>query len=115
LHTVLVVDDEALIRIAVADILTDAGIEVCEASGGDQAIQILQSRADIDLLFTDVRMPGMSGVELAKRAAALRPNLKIVLTTGYAGFENTDGYPVIRKPWDMQQILALLDSAGQPN
>src|SRR5207237_1133892 len=79
-----------------------------EAANGDQALAMLAAHADIDLLFTDVRMPGMSGVELATIASERWPALRVVLTSGYLGHENPKGFRVVTKPWEAKQLVALL-------
>jgi CheY-like chemotaxis protein len=111
---VLIVDDEALIRLAVAEILREAGATVHLAANGQQALDILTEHPEIDLLFTDVLMPGMSGVELANRAIERCPALRVVLTTGYIGDEDTSRYPVLRKPWDANELVTLLTSDPPP-
>ena len=70
---VLVVDDEALVRMMAVDLFEDLGFEVLDAHGGDAALAVLEARPDVSLLFTDCRMPGMTGPELAAIAAARWP------------------------------------------
>lgn len=108
---VLVVDDEALVRMLAVDLFEEAGCEVIEAADGVEALERLEARPDISLLFTDCRMPRMSGPELAKTAAGSRPDLQIVLVTGYHGLDSVS-WPVIWKPYDSREISRLL---GQPN
>jgi CheY-like chemotaxis protein len=80
---VLVVDDEDGVRQFVASVLQEAAFDAVEADGGRAALQRLESGAEFDLLLTDVRMPGMDGFELARRARALRPELRVLFMTGY--------------------------------
>ncbi|MDP9840637.1 PAS domain S-box-containing protein [Neorhizobium huautlense] len=82
--TILAVDDDALVLMNTAAMLEDLGHRVLEASSGQQALRILENGERVDLLVTDQAMPGMTGVELAKLAKALQPNLSVVLATGYA-------------------------------
>src|SRR3954462_5192003 len=77
---VLVVDDVPQVRATAVSIMEDLGCEVFDAYNGHQALKLLQAHPEIELLFADVRMPGMSGTELAEAAQRLRPDLKIALT-----------------------------------
>ena len=104
---ILVVDDEPLVRLTVRAVLEDCGATVLEAANGVAALTLLEQDRDIDFLFTDIRMPGMNGVELAAAASALRPDLAIALTTGYS--EQAPGcYPLLRKPWLSDDLVRLL-------
>ena len=82
-ETVLVVEDRAQVRRTTADALQELGYRVIEAADGDKALQQLATQPQIDLLFTDIMMPGMTGRQLADRATAERPDLKVLYTTGY--------------------------------
>lgn len=84
-HTILVIDDEALIRMLVVDTLQELGYETLEAGDGPQGMRLLRSDARIDLLVTDVGLPnGMNGRQVADAARELRPGLKVMFMTGYA-------------------------------
>lgn len=96
-----------MVREAVAEVLRDAGAEVLEARSGSQALELLLS-AEVDVLFSDVRMPEMDGVELARQARIARPALRIVLTTAWLGQIDTNGWKVIMKPWDAAELLRIL-------
>src|SRR3954463_719864 len=78
---VLVVDDVPRVRAAAVNIMEDLGCEVFDAYNGHQALNLLRDHPKIQVLFADVRMPGMSGTELAEAAQHLRPDLRIVLTS----------------------------------
>ncbi|MDH7638172.1 CHASE3 domain-containing protein [Sphingomonas oryzagri] len=80
---ILVVEDEAQVRHMTVDALRELGYTVVQAGDGNQALEQLALQPRIDLLFTDIVMPGMTGRELADRASRERPNLKILYTTGY--------------------------------
>ena len=83
--TILVVEDDDDVRQLSVDALNDLGYVVLEASDGPNALRILTARADIDLLFTDVVLPGgLTGAQLAAQALGMRPDLKVLFTTGYA-------------------------------
>ena len=82
---VLLVEDESLIRLVTADYLRDEGFEVVEARDGDEAARLLDTLDGFDVLFTDVRMPGMlDGVEVAVRARQRHPELPVLVVSGYA-------------------------------
>lgn len=80
--TILVVEDEVLIRLMIADALREQGFSVVEASNGDEALTVLQSSLPVDLLLTDIRMPSkMDGLVLARVARAARPDLKLIIAS----------------------------------
>lgn len=80
---ILVAEDDMQVRPMTVSMLTELGYQVLEAGNGAEAMTVLEARDDVTLLFTDIVMPGMTGRELADRAVALRPALKILFTTGY--------------------------------
>jgi CheY-like chemotaxis protein len=109
--TVLIVDDEPTLRDLVAESLTDRGYAVLSAADGPAAMRILQSAAQIDLLVTDVGLPGgMNGRQLADAARVARPALRVLFITGYA--ESTVlshgdlpiGMAVLTKPFAMEAL-----------
>ena len=80
---VLVVEDEVLVRMAVADELREAGLIVIEAKNADKALQVIESGTAVDLIFSDVQMPGsMDGAELAWRVMKSHPEILVILTSG---------------------------------
>jgi len=82
---VLVVEDEVLIRLAVADALRSAGLDVIEAATGDEALAVLGSSATVDLVFTDIQMPGSTdGLALAQIVRQTRPTLRVIVASGNA-------------------------------
>ncbi len=83
-ETVLVVEDEPGVRDMSVDALRELGYAVVEAEGPRQALRLLEAQPQIDLIFTDIVMPDMDGRELADAARAMRPDIKVVYTTGYA-------------------------------
>ena len=83
LLTILVVEDDSAVRDLVIRILSENGFGVLTANSAYDALAILRTRS-VDLLFTDIIMPGIDGVELAKEARRLRPGLKVMFATGYA-------------------------------
>jgi signal transduction histidine kinase/CheY-like chemotaxis protein len=112
--TVLVVDDEATIRTLAAEVLTGAGYHVIEARDGLSGLSVLESNVNIDLLVTDVGMPGMNGKEMADRARHMRPQLDVLYITGYAekaifGDGNIDtGAHLLTKPFAIDDLLACV-------
>ena len=119
---ILVVEDNTEVRETVIRQLHDLGYETLEASGGKEAVTILKSDARVDLLFSDVVMPGgMDGTQLAEEAARLRPNLKILLTSGFARASIQDGAAstylknLLSKPYRKtelaERLRATLDAA----
>src|SRR5262249_34694575 len=119
-ETVLLVEDEQAVRCAAADFLRMRGYDVIEAGDGQQALAAAQKRGDkIDLLITDVVMPNLSGGELGKELRNLRPDIKILFVSGYAGQTVLDHNVVnletnfLQKPYSLKQLAqrvrALLD------
>ena len=105
---VLVVDDEPLLLMNAVEMFEDMGFEVLEADRGDAALAILEQRPDVSLLFTDCRMPGMTGPELAELATRLRPELRVVLVSGYVHVRPA-GWPLIPKPYqaaDLERVVS---------
>jgi CheY-like chemotaxis protein len=101
-ETVLVVDDEATVRMLVSDVLGDLGYVVIEAADGVSGLKVLRSDAKIDLLVTDVGLPGgMNGRQMADAARQVRPDLKALFITGYA--ENAVVGNGLLEPW--MQVL----------
>ncbi|MBV8682104.1 MAG: response regulator [Caulobacteraceae bacterium] len=81
--TVLVVEDEGLVRLDAAESLRDAGFEVVEASDGREALEAMERRDDIGVVFTDIDMPGgIDGLELARRVRRVHPRTRLILTSG---------------------------------
>ena len=82
-HSVLVVEDEPLVRLVAADIIEELGIKPYEAGDADEALFQLAAHPDIDVLFTDVDMPGgMDGIALAERVHRFKPEIGIIVTSG---------------------------------
>jgi PAS domain S-box-containing protein len=110
-ETVLVIDDEEPIRMLISDVLEEAGYRVLEAHDGPSGLKLLQSETRIDLLITDVGLPGgFNGRQVADAARQTRPDLKVLFVTGYAenavvGNGHLDpGMQVITKPFQMTAL-----------
>jgi len=112
--TVLVVEDEILIRMTAVDIITDAGYEVIEAANADEAIQILESRTDIRFIFTDIDMPGsMDGLKLAHAVRHRWPPVKIIVTSGHRHPCQDDlpqGGLFLNKPYSSSDVCRMLEA-----
>lgn len=109
---VLIVEDELLLRMDAADMIRAAGFEVIEAADADQAIEILEARRDVTVVFTDIQMPGsMDGLKLARAVRGRWPPIKIVATSGHIGVHETDlpeGGRFLAKPYSSREITGVL-------
>jgi DNA-binding NtrC family response regulator len=104
--TVLLVEDEVLIRLMVADELRDQGLQVLEASNAEEALSILDSSLPVHLLFTDVRMPGrMDGFALAKLAHAKNPQLKLIIGSSHQPEDSPPVDAFLCKPYDLDRMI----------
>jgi CheY-like chemotaxis protein len=114
-ETVLVVDDEPIVRMLASEVLEDLGYTAIEAADGATGLKVPQSETRIDLLITDVGLPGgMNGRQLADAGRALRPGLRVLFITGYA--ENAaignghlePGMHVLTKPFAMEALASRI-------
>jgi CheY-like chemotaxis protein len=109
---VLVVDDEALLRMLATDYFEDAGFEVVEAANGREAIDVLEARPDIDAVFTDVQMPGTpDGIGLAKHVREVCCHCAIVVVSGRVHCRDVDlapGAKFVPKPYDGSAVVSLV-------
>ena len=108
---ILLVDDEPTSRHLMATLLTDMGYAVASAASGDEAIEFLRSKEACHVLMSDVVMPGMSGVELARRSREARPDLPTVLVTGKAEGWRTaleEGALAMSKPVNRERLANVL-------
>jgi CheY-like chemotaxis protein len=109
--SILVVKDDADVREVTVAMLEILGYRALVVGNAPEALTVLRSPEDIDLLFTDLVMPlGMSGLELARQAVAIRPGLKVLLTSGYAGLQGPAGdeFPLLPKPFRPNELGAVL-------
>jgi len=120
---ILVVEDSVLIRMSAVDLVESAGYEALQANDADEAIRIMESRSDIDLVFTDVEMPGtMDGIKLAHYIRNRWPPVRLIVASGKAILEESgllEGSRFFAKPYDdhaitdaMARMLASED--GRP-
>ena len=113
-QTVLVVDDEPSVRLLVTDVLQELGYAAIEAADGPSGLRVLQSDIRVDLLVTDVGLPGMNGRQLADAARVHRRDLKVLFITGYAEgaavreFAMDAGMQVMTKPFGMEALATRI-------
>lgn len=108
---VLVVEDEMLVRLSVAEELEDAGYHVIEAADGQAALAVLHGDDRIDVVFTDIRMPGgIDGWDLAERARTIRPDIPVIYATGFSGddLRLVPGARFLKKPYRIGDILSAI-------
>lgn len=110
---ILMVDDDPLVLAATTSMLEDLGHTAQVAASGEEAMALLRQHDGFDLLLTDHLMPGMSGVQLAARARTLRPELPILLASGFAELDDLAGtqWPRLRKPYGLGDLAAALAAA----
>jgi CheY-like chemotaxis protein len=120
LETILLAEDEEIVRKLVMELLRRAGYQVLSAENGQLALEAARSHAEpIHLLISDVAMPAMTGLELARQIGLLHPKIKILLISGYSDpasvedLQQQPGFAYLRKPFTpqtlLQQTRALLD------
>jgi len=114
--TILLVDDEDIVRTGTAEMIRDLGHKVIEADGGAEALALLENGPAPDIVVTDYKMPRMDGAELSRRLQASRPGLPILMITGYTG--TTDEVlhlPRLAKPFGRAEIGAALAAVVAPD
>ena len=118
---VLVVEDEVLVQMLVLEVLDDLGVEALEAGDGATALAIVKADPRIQLLVTDVGLPGMNGRQLAAAVRELRPELRILFVTGYAdkaaaGELDGPDMDMITKPFALETLSDKVSQMlGRPN
>ena len=106
---ILVVDDDPEVREVVAEFLEDFGYQVLQAGGGVEALGVLAQTSDVRMLITDVRMPDMSGLELADVATQRQHDLKVILISGYF-MPQPISRRFLRKPFRMSELQAAVQA-----
>ncbi|WP_234730465.1 hybrid sensor histidine kinase/response regulator [Acidocella facilis] len=113
-ESVLVVEDDAMVRGLIVEVLGTLGYAALQAQDGPQGLEMLQSRRAIDLLITDIGLPGLNGRQIAEAGRLLRPNLKVLFMTGYAEKAVIQegglapGMEIMAKPFTMDALAARL-------
>lgn len=115
-ETILVVEDEELVRDVAVEMIRELGYKVLTASNGTEALALLEGGAPVDLLFSDVLMPGgISGMALATRARQIRHGLKVLLASGYPTRDGshlgTADFPMVQKPYQRDKLSMMLRTA----
>lgn len=113
--TILVVDDDQSINSIFEFVLQQAGYQTITTTSGQECIDIINSEQRVDLVFLDLKMPGISGIETFKEVQKLRPMLLVIMMTGYSvdallreAFE-LGAYGVIYKPFDVEEVLSVIE------
>ncbi|NDC82504.1 response regulator [bacterium] len=113
--TILVVDDDQSINSIFEFVLQQAGYFTITTTSGQECIDLVKSNQSIDLVFLDLKMPGLSGIETFKEIQKLRPLLLVVMMTGYSVDDllreafDLGAYGVIYKPFDVEEVLSVIE------
>ncbi|GMW01998.1 MAG: hypothetical protein AMXMBFR84_31340 [Candidatus Hydrogenedentota bacterium] len=116
-NRILVVDDESVIRELLSDILVDEGYPVETTNNGPEALEILRENDDFVLLFTDIMMPGMDGIQLVREARKIRPGLIPIVMTGFATLDTAraavkeGAYDYVLKPFSLSEVKLAVSNA----
>ena len=106
---IVVADDEIGIRLLIAEVLEEAGFEVLEAADGTEAVRLIGATADIDLVITDINMPGLDGFAVGGHARARHPGIPILFVSGryddVSDRTTIEGYQFLRKPFHLDALL----------
>jgi CheY-like chemotaxis protein len=116
--TILVVEDEPMVRMLLAESLRDAGYRVLEAGNAADAISTLHEDPAVDLVFSDVRMPGeLDGFDLARWIKRHTPEMRVLLSSGWHGEGSSSNCcldaPLVSKPYSQRQLISLIDTLLQ--
>jgi two-component system nitrogen regulation response regulator GlnG len=113
--TILVVDDDQSINSIFEFILQQAGYHTITTTSGQECIDIIRSGQEVDLVFLDLKMPGLSGIDTFKEIQKVRPMLLVIMMTGYSVDEllreafELGAYGVIYKPFDVEEVLSVIE------
>ncbi|MCW6512364.1 response regulator [Hyphomicrobiales bacterium BP6-180914] len=112
--SILLVDDQALVRNVIADLLEDSGYDVIQAGDAAEALDVLMAGKTVDILVSDLSMPGLDGISLIRAAQAQRPGLPAVLLTGYVGdaplLTLGGSFSLLRKPVNRNQLVDQVEA-----
>jgi len=104
----MIVDDDPAVRVIVAEFLRDFGYCVVQAGGGAEALDLLAETPDLRMIISDIRMPDMTGIELADLATQRQHDLKIILISGYFVSQQVERRRFLRKPFRMRELEAAV-------
>ena len=113
-----VVDDDEGVRVLLEELLLDRGYDVVSAQNGAEGLDQIQREPRFSLLITDIRMPGIDGWELARRARTMRADMKILYITGYPGEQRPGDAPpgpLLRKPWRAGEFYNCVEQLIGPD
>ena len=114
--SVLLVDDEDLVRFATGEMIRELGHRVTEAESGAEALEQLRDGLEVDVVITDYKMPRMDGAELARHIAGINPGVRVLIITGYTGTtDEAQDLPRLAKPFGQAEIAAALTSLFAPD
>ena|SRR5690349_12918620 len=106
-HRALVADDDRLMLELIASMLEELGCETLTARSGTDALGRLASGQKVDVLVADINMPGLSGIELARRARSFRPGIQVLLLSGRE--VDGRGFPLLRKPFSLSDLRRVME------
>ncbi len=109
---ILVAEDEAMLRVLAVEMLEEAGFQVFEAGDGMEALELLKANPQIILLVSDIKMPRMDGYALVTAGLEFKPDLKVLLMTGYAQdpppqFLKARDIQILHKPFNLEKLCTL--------
>ncbi len=109
---ILLAEDEAMLRVIAVEMLEDAGFKVFEAGDGVEALALLKANPQIVLLVSDIKMPRMDGYALVEAGLSIKPDLKVLLMTGYSqepppGVLKAREIQILHKPFNLEKLCAL--------
>jgi CheY-like chemotaxis protein len=117
-QAILVVEDEALVRMLAVDALAETGLQLYEAGDADEALAVLKEHPDVALVFTDINMPGkLDGISLVQRIHKLWPKVELIVTSGRERLldrQLPDHGSFLAKPYRVSQLIDLVRKKMQP-
>jgi CheY-like chemotaxis protein len=109
--SILLIDDEEIVRLATAELIRDLGHDVTEAGSGAEGLGKLAAGLHVDVVISDYKMPRMNGAEFARRVREMRPDTAVLIITGYTGTaEDLPDLPRLAKPFSQTDIAAALSA-----
>lgn len=111
--TVLVVEDDPRVRALAVEQFEASGATVLDTYSSERALDLLASHPEVRLVFSDVRLPGRDGVTLARMVRRRRPDVRIVLTSGYVGDCPAEGATFVAKPWQAGTFARMVRDIGE--